>query len=597
MSTIADIVRRERAGGSSRTGSLFSAVGKKTLETIDPRRFFNRTGLLTALFPSLKSFQAKGATSGSKLTDVSSPLASPTSPLLVEMNLRLTNMENTSKITAKNSMTLPSMSRDMNIMRQNVIKLVRLQGGKASTRADAFFLRAFERERATEAELQAAKERRATGRASPVTTIKESASTGILGTLLAPLLFVFNKISSLMGTLTGALSSLSNLIAPLLKGGISLLFDMAGSFARLAIKGGGTLFDYIKKIPLSKMLRGLIAFLSSKGAIAALPIAAVAGLLSYLYTHEATQTDSALEGATPEDTSSAPPPPGSKGLAQLKDEQDRANKALKAGTEADRDSSYARAESARFQRQATSTSPTRVPNKSVTPGADGELLDFIAAKESGGDYNAVFGQGSVPGLSDMTIAQVLDYQKQLLAQGQKSSAVGRYQFIRSSLAEEAKAAGIDINKEKFTPEMQDKLILNRLKRIRGLDKFRRGEITSQQFAENLSMEFASLPSPIKGGGTKSFYEGLAGNKALTGMSDVYAAIESGRPASGTAVASVSSDIETTRMNAMTPTSLIPLLSTLAAPKTPSLQKQQLNIPSTIDTDLYEGLVARITEYA
>jgi conjugal transfer mating pair stabilization protein TraG len=505
-------------------------------------------------------------------------------------------MENTSKITAKNSMTLPGMSRDMNIMRQNVIKLVRLQGGKASTRADAFFLRAFERERATEAELQAAKERRTTGRASPVTAIKESASTGILGTLLTPLLFVFNKISSLMGTLTGALSSLSKLIAPLLKGGLSLLFDFAGSFARMALKGGGSLLDFASKIPFKQMIRGLLGFLSSKAAIATLPIAAAAGLLTYLITSEQTEYGTETQGSTPEETTT-PPPTSGLGLPQQLERAEKQQKALAIGKAADPDSSYANAEMARFQRQAASTSPTRVPNKSVTPGADGELLDFIAAKESGGDYNAVFGQGSVPGLSDMTIAQVLDYQRQLIAQGQKSAAVGRYQFIRSTLAEEAKAAGIDINREKFTPEMQDRLILNRLRRVRGLDKFRKGEITPQQFAENLSMEFASLPSPVKGGGTKSYYEGIAGNKALTGMSDVYAAIESGRPASGTAVASVSSDIETTRMNAMTPTSLIPLLSTLAAPKTPSLQKQQLNIPSTIDTDLYEGLVARITEYA
>ena len=596
MATIADIVRRERKANAGVVSSLLTAFGERGREKYDPRRFFNQKGIITALFPSLKAFEAKRTTSGSKLTDASNTLASPTSPLLVEMNVRLTNMENISKITAKNSMTLPGMARDMNIMRQNVVKLVRLQGGKASTRADAFFLRAFERERATESELQASKERRVTGKASPVTTVKESSGSGILGTLLAPLLFVFNKISSLMGTLTGALSSLSSLIAPLLKGGLSLIFDFAGSFAKMALKGGGSLLDFASKIPFKQMIKGLLGFLSSKAAIASLPIAAAAGLLTYLINSEKTEYGTERQGSTPEETTT-PPPTSGLGLPQQLERAEKQQKALAVGRAADPDSSYANAEMARLQRQGASTSPTRVPNKSVTPGADGELLDFIASKESGGDYNAVYGQGSVPGLSDMTIAQVLDYQKQLLAQGQKSSAVGRYQFIRSTLAEEAKAAGIDINREKFTPEMQDKLILHRLKRIRGLDKFRKGEITPQQFAENLSMEFASLPSPIKGGGTKSFYEGIAGNKALTGMNDVYAAIQGGSSISGTAVASVSSDVETAKMNTMTPTALIPLLSSLAAPKTPSLQKQQLNIPSTIDTDLFEGLVARITEYS
>jgi hypothetical protein len=65
------------------------------------------------------------------------------------------------KIIAKNSMSLPGMARDMNVMRQNVQKLVKLKagpqkkGGKAyATGADAFFLREDERERAIEAQRQ-----------------------------------------------------------------------------------------------------------------------------------------------------------------------------------------------------------------------------------------------------------------------------------------------------------------------------------------------------------------------------------------------------------------------------------------------------------
>lgn len=63
------------------------------------------------------------------------------------------------KIIAKNSMSLPGMARDMNVMRQNVQKLVKLRagpqkkGGKAYAEgADAFFLREDERERAIEAQ-------------------------------------------------------------------------------------------------------------------------------------------------------------------------------------------------------------------------------------------------------------------------------------------------------------------------------------------------------------------------------------------------------------------------------------------------------------
>ena len=72
-----------------------------------------------------------------------------------------------------------------------------------------------------------------------------------------------------------------------------------------------------------------------------------------------------------------------------------------------------------------------------------------------------------------------------------------------------------------------------------MDKFRSGQINATQFAENLSMEFAALPSPIKGGGTKSYYQGIAGNKALTSMESVYSAISP--KTTGTQLASSTSD--------------------------------------------------------
>ena len=56
------------------------------------------------------------------------------------------------KIIAKNSMALPGMARDMNVLRQNVVKLVKLKGGKSRGAADAYFLKEDERERALEAQ-------------------------------------------------------------------------------------------------------------------------------------------------------------------------------------------------------------------------------------------------------------------------------------------------------------------------------------------------------------------------------------------------------------------------------------------------------------
>lgn len=57
------------------------------------------------------------------------------------------------KIIAKNSISLPGMARDMNVLRQNVVKLVKLKdASQARLGADAFFLREDERERALEAQ-------------------------------------------------------------------------------------------------------------------------------------------------------------------------------------------------------------------------------------------------------------------------------------------------------------------------------------------------------------------------------------------------------------------------------------------------------------
>lgn len=56
-------------------------------------------------------------------------------------------------IIAKNSMSLPGMARDMNVLRQNIVKLVKLQGGattKFGGKADEFFMREDAREQSLE---------------------------------------------------------------------------------------------------------------------------------------------------------------------------------------------------------------------------------------------------------------------------------------------------------------------------------------------------------------------------------------------------------------------------------------------------------------
>ena len=62
------------------------------------------------------------------------------------------------KIIAKNTMSLAGFARDLNVARQNVIKLVKLEGGESTNKADAHFLKQSERETALEAQMEKSKE-------------------------------------------------------------------------------------------------------------------------------------------------------------------------------------------------------------------------------------------------------------------------------------------------------------------------------------------------------------------------------------------------------------------------------------------------------
>src|SRR5215469_9642381 len=146
------------------------------------------------------------------------------------------------------------------------------------------------------------------------------------------------------------------------------------------------------------------------------------------------------------------------------------------------------------------------------------ILDFIAQLESHGNYNAVIGNAqATDDLGRQTIDQIYGLMGKLLNSGQPSTAVGRYQIIQGTmktLQARLKLACSD----KFTPEVQDQLALQLLIG-RGYPRWWTGQLSDQQFANALSMEWASLPDPDKGG--KSHYDGVGPNHALTTLDKVY----------------------------------------------------------------------------
>ena len=85
-------------------------------------------------------------------------------------------------------------------------------------------------------------------------------------------------------------------------------------------------------------------------------------------------------------------------------------------------------------------------------GRFGALLPFIRSAEGG--YNSIFPSENIPGLTDMSINEVVALQKEKLKDGRKSAAVGAYQILFPEKA--AAKAGISLD-DKFSPENQDKM--------------------------------------------------------------------------------------------------------------------------------------------
>lgn len=123
------------------------------------------------------------------------------------------------------------------------------------------------------------------------------------------------------------------------------------------------------------------------------------------------------------------------------------------------------------------------------------LMDLIGGKEGGAQQYDAANRGTagdtpegVKGLSNMTLRQVMNLQRQ------GYNAVGRYQFIRGTLEETIRDAGLNPDTTKFTPQVQDQLFVTRLtqSRVRArLGAFLRGESNDIRAALNdLSNEFA-----------------------------------------------------------------------------------------------------------
>ncbi len=118
MASFTDLVRAQRQSGKSAATSLSGAYNQLNMQRFDPRNaLFSQTGLMTALFPSLKGYQASPISKKSPTSMISPEVSgSPTA---------LSSIARDARISARNSMALPSIAR-------NMAQLVRIWGGTPS---------------------------------------------------------------------------------------------------------------------------------------------------------------------------------------------------------------------------------------------------------------------------------------------------------------------------------------------------------------------------------------------------------------------------------------------------------------------------------
>ena len=151
------------------------------------------------------------------------------------------------------------------------------------------------------------------------------------------------------------------------------------------------------------------------------------------------------------------------------------------------------------------------------PGTDadtGNLGSFIGGVESGNSYTKLVGGKEDSSILEKTVSE-LNQEKG----GQ--FAMGKYQIQMRTASEVLSNEGIDPSTFKFDQAGQDKIYELLLKR-RGLDDYLSGKITKEQFAHNLSKEWAALP---KDAGGASFYSGDGKNAAGRTWEQTLTAIE------------------------------------------------------------------------
>jgi hypothetical protein len=123
--SLTDIVKSRREAGEGVFSSLGGAAKEQLKEKLDIRRALPQGGLLTALFPKLKAYKAQQLNpQSSESAGVGAAPAGGGDSLSSSKSL-LDSISVSTKIISKNSMALPLIQKDTNLMRQTLKKIVK----------------------------------------------------------------------------------------------------------------------------------------------------------------------------------------------------------------------------------------------------------------------------------------------------------------------------------------------------------------------------------------------------------------------------------------------------------------------------------------
>ena len=196
MATFTDIYKNELKSKGV-LSSLGSAVVGRAKERMDPRNFlFGGKGIVAAT--GQKIFGKGYSAIPKNVKEESENLKKASNDSIVE---QLANQNMRLAIVGKNTMPLRAMSRDINVMRQNMVKLVKLNsngGVKAATKADMFFRKQGEEELGYEVMLDKEKGKRSPEVLKASKEIKESDSSSMLGIftkIILPIAVVFGGLT------------------------------------------------------------------------------------------------------------------------------------------------------------------------------------------------------------------------------------------------------------------------------------------------------------------------------------------------------------------------------------------------------------------